>query len=300
MVATVLVVGANGQVGRALRAASWPADLAPVFLDRRQLDIADARTVCSLCQMHKPAAILNAAAFSHVDKAESDPEGALAANRLGPLNLAIAAEAHGALLLHISTDYVFDGSLRIPYPVDHPLSPLGVYGRSKAAGEQAVAAACRRHLIVRTAWVFSAWAGNFARLVFDRARGGLPLKVVSDQTGSPTPATDLAAACIAMIAQALQDDSSRLFGTHHYVGGPIADRLALAAAVLDEAERQGIARPDVTPVPASTFAAPAPRPAWSVLDMSKTTELFGLPQPDWRPALAEAVQVWAREKETPA
>lgn len=299
MASPVLVVGANGQLGRALRAASWPAALQPIFLSRADLDIADPAAVCAACQTHKPAAILNAAAFSHVDKAESDPEGALAANRLGPLNLATAAEAFGAVLLHVSTDYVFDGTLRIAYPTDHPLSPLGVYGRSKAAGEEAVAKACQRHLIVRTAWVFSAWAGNFARLVFDRARQGLPLKVVSDQMGSPTPAMDLAGACIAMIAQAIQPGAD-IFGTYHYVGGPMADRLTLAAAVLDEAERQGIPRPEVTPVPASTFAAPAPRPAWSVLDMRRTTEVFDIPQPDWRPALAQAVQIWASEQETSA
>lgn len=299
MPAPVLVVGANGQLGRALRAASWPTSLQPIFLDRASLDIADASAVCAACRTHRPAAILNAAAFAHVDKAESDPEGALAANRLGPLNLATAAEAFGAVLLHVSTDYVFDGTLRIAYPTDHPLSPLGVYGRSKAAGEEAVARTCKRHLIVRTAWVFSAWAGNFARLVFDRARLGLPLKVVSDQMGSPTPANDLASACIAMIAKAIQSDAA-LYGTYHYVGGPMADRLTLAAAVLDEVERLGIARPEVTPVPASTFAAPAPRPAWSVLDMSRTTDVFDIPQPDWRPALAQAVQVWGREQERSA
>lgn len=299
MASPVLVVGANGQLGRALRAASWPTVLQPIFLDRSSLDIADPAAVCAAVCAHQPAAILNAAAFSQVDKAESDPEGALAANRLGPLNLATAAEAFGAVLLHVSTDYVFDGTLRIAYPTDHPLSPLGVYGRSKAAGEEAVAKACERHLIVRTAWVFSPWAGNFARLVFDRARAGLPLKVVSDQMGSPTPATDLASACITMIAKAIQPGTD-VFGTYHYVGGPMADRLTLAAAVLDEATRLGMPRPDVTPVPASTFAAPAPRPAWSVLDMSKTTATFDIPQPDWRPALAQAVQVWAREQERSA
>lgn len=293
----VLVVGAKGQLGRALAAARWPDGLEPQFFDRAGLDITDPLAVNALCRSLQPAAIVNAAAFSHVDKAEFDRPGAWGANRLGPLVLAGAASACGAWLLHVSTDYVFDGQQPDPYPPDAPLAPLGTYGRSKAAGEEAVALACPRHLIFRTAWVFSRHAANFARLVFDRARAGQPLKIVEDQWGSPTAAEDLAAALIRQCGRIAAGEAVTA-GTYHFAGAPAVSRWELAMAVLTAAERHGIARPPVTPVPASAFAAPAPRPTWSMLAMEGTTAALGLDQPDWRPALEATIAVWAAEQET--
>ena len=190
----LFVAGAGGQVGRELRRLEWPAGYDVVGLDLAGLDITSRDAVFAAMARHSPDLVINAAAYTAVDKAESEPEAAQAGNCHGPANLAAACREAGAPLIHISTDYVFDGSKEGAYREDDPVKPLGAYGRTKEAGDRAVREALRQHVIVRTAWVYSAHGHNFVKTMLRLGAERDEVSVVADQLGSPTYVGHLAAA----------------------------------------------------------------------------------------------------------
>ncbi|WP_075553317.1 dTDP-4-dehydrorhamnose reductase [Pseudonocardia sp. Ae505_Ps2] len=272
------VLGANGQLGRALVATRPDA----VALDRAALDIGDADAVAAH-DFTGVDVVFNAAAYTAVDRAETEPAGAWRANAAGPAHLAAAARHHGFLLVHVSTEYVFDGTAPGPVPEDAPLSPLGVYGASKAAGELAVRAALPdRHVIVRTSWVVGD-GGNFVATMARLARDGVRPAVVDDQVGRPTFAPDLATALLVLAG-------SGQHGTFHATGdGEPVSWYQLAREVF---ARCGRDPGDVRPVSSSEYAADKPhlarRPANSVLELSRATRA-GVAMPAWRDGLDQVL-----------
>lgn len=276
MSAPLLAFGRTGQVGAYL--AALPGVVA---LGRAQADLSDPDACAAAIRAHAPAAVINAAAWTAVDAAEDDPQGAHLANAAAPGAMAQACARLGVPFVHISTDYVFDGSGERPWrPGDTP-GPLNAYGRSKLAGERAVAAAGGVHAILRTSWVVAPRGRNFLttmrRLGAERDR----LTVVADQIGAPTPAGDLAAACAA-VARALIDRPG-LSGTYHFAGQPDTSWAGFARAILQAA---GLTC-EVTDIPTADWPTPAARPLNSRLDCTSFTAAFGLPRPDWRSLLAD-------------
>lgn len=276
----VLITGAGGQLGLDLVDAF--ADHDTVGLTRTQLDVTDEAAVADVIATVRPSLVVNAAAATDVDGCESDPEGAHRANALGPWWLARACERGGATLVTFSTDYVFDGvapsgpdGAPRGYVEHDPVAPLSVYGRSKAAGEQLVRETLREHHIVRTAWVSGARGRNFVRTMLRLADEGGPVRVVDDQTGSPTTTRDLAAAVRRLAV-------SGRYGTVHLVNEGTATWFEVAAAVFELAGRDV----ELAPQPSSAVRRPAPRPAWSVLDTTHARSTGVVVSAHWRDALA--------------
>jgi dTDP-4-dehydrorhamnose reductase len=269
----ILVTGASGQLGRALLPALAHHDA--VALSRAVLDITDAEAVRAVLAAESPALVINAAAYNEVDRAETDPAAALRANAEGPRLLAEATARAGMALVHISTDYVFDGRTSRPYVESDTPNPLSAYGRSKRAGEVAVIAANPRHFVVRTAWLYSAEGHNFPNSMRRLAKQG-PLRVVNDQRGSPTYAPHLAEALAGLVGSAD-------FGLHHMAGAGEASWFELTCALF-----RGL-RLDVPiePVTTEAFPRPAPRPGYSALE-SERLQARRLPR--WEEGLAEYVR----------
>jgi dTDP-4-dehydrorhamnose reductase len=290
-IASCLVVGGDGQLGCALRARPADGRLRLTSLGRNDLDITDAAAVRSAVSSHGPDVVINGAAYSDVDAAERERAQAFAVNRDGPANLAAACHGTGAALLHLSTDYVFDGTATAPYGEDDPVSPLGVYGESKAAGEAAVRERLVRHAILRTAWVFSPHGRNFVKSIVAVAKGsasdGTDLRVVEDQVGGPTDADPLAAAVLAVAAALAAGTGAP--GTYHFTGAPSVSRFAFACRIVAAMEDRMEALPRVTPTTTVEYPRPARRPARAVLDCALVQRVFGLSQPDWRASLAGVV-----------
>lgn len=275
----VLVTGGGGQLARALTCAAPPE--AAVFAPARtELDVADARSVAATLDAFAPTTVINTAAYTAVDQAETERGAAFRANADGPRNLAEACRAKGVRLVHVSTDYVFDGAASQPYTPDHPRSPRSVYGQSKAAGEEAVAEALPEATIVRTAWVYSRGGNNFVNTMLRLLAERDELTVVCDQVGAPTWAGNLARVlwCFA------QHPASGLF---HYTDAGVASWYDFAIAVAEEGEAAGVLAPraNVLPVDTSAFPRPAPRPAFSVLDCRSTHAHTGIAPEHWRRAL---------------
>lgn len=285
---SLLICGANGQLGREL---SLRAGDDAIALDRSALDIRDADAVLRAIEQHRPRVVINAAAYTAVDKAESERESAEAINRDGAENLARACERHGAALLHVSTDYVFDGSgARAWRETDTP-APLGIYGDSKWQGEQRVAAACTRHLILRVSWLFGAHGANFVKTMLRLARERPELRVVADQHGKPTPAADFAQALLAL-AQRIADGEMLPWGTYHYAGEPATTWHGFAEAIVSEAQQLGLIdhAPRVSAIATRDYPTPAQRPVNSILDTTRTQAALGLRMPDWRDGLRDVLR----------
>jgi len=275
----VLVTGSGGQLGLDLLDAFADHDV--VGLTRAQLDVSDEAAVTEAVVTLRPSLVINAAAGTDVDGCESDPDAAHRANALGPWWLARACERSGATLVTFSTDYVFDGVAPAGpegaprgYTEDDPVAPLSVYGRSKAAGERLVRETLREHHIVRTAWVSGARGRNFVRTMLRLADEGRPVRVVDDQTGSPTTTRDLAAAVRRLAV-------SGRYGTVHLVNEGSATWFDVAAAVFAASGRTV----DLAPQPSSAVVRPAARPSWSVLDTTHARTTGIGPLPHWRDAL---------------
>jgi dTDP-4-dehydrorhamnose reductase len=277
-----LVAGAGGQLGRELVSAlgdevAWAGD-------RSQLDVTDDDAVASVLDRVRPDVIFNATAYNRVDQAETEPDVALAVNALAPRRLALAARETSALIVHFSTDYVFDGESTRPYRENDCPRPLGVYGVSKRTGEQLVAAVGSEHLIIRTSGVLGRGGseqkgGSFAGRILARARQGQPLRVVADQTFAPTCAADLARATLALVRTGAR-------GLVHVTNSGCCTWHALAEATLALA---GIDVP-VEAIESAQLALPARRPAYSVLDTRRSVELGLQPLRSWREALADCVE----------
>jgi dTDP-4-dehydrorhamnose reductase len=284
---SVLVVGAGGQVGRALCALDGAGGIEIVGRTRADLDITDPAQVRAALAARSFAAVINAAAYTAVDKAESDEAAAYAINRDGPRNLAIAAAERDIPLLHISTDYVFDGTREGRYRETDPTGPTGVYGASKLAGEEAVRAAQPRHIILRTSWVYGPSAGNFVATMLRLAADRPELRVVADQRGGPTAAAAIADALLTMVAQL---DRGEPWGTYHFSGAPDVTWHGFAQEIVGRAAPRLRQIPSVTPIGTADYPTPARRPANSVLDCSRIERQFGIRQPDWRATLGEIVE----------
>lgn len=285
----VLVTGAGGQVGREILARAAADGTRAVGMDRRDLDIAEADAVRRSLDTHRPDVVVNAAAYTAVDRAEAEPEAAFRTNRDGPAVLAAACAEAGLPLIHLSTDYVFDGQKGTPYVETDPVAPLGVYGRSKAAGEDAVRQRLDRHVIVRTAWVVSVHGHNFVKTVLRLARERDALRIVADQWGHPTWAGDVAHAALAAARQAA--GGAEPWGTVHYAGHPLTTWHGLASAVVAEA---GALDPQfavpVEPIPTVAYPTPAARPPRVELDMARAHAVLGLGPPDWRAPVRAVVR----------
>ena len=259
----VLVTGAAGQLGSEFSAALQGHDV--VALASGDLDITDAKAVADVIDAHRPEVVINSAADTKVDAAETDLDAAWAVNAAGPWHLARACARTGGALLHVSTDYVFDGTLDRPYTEFDPTNPVSAYGRTKEAGEQLVRQTLERHWIVRTAWVHGRSGGNFIKTMLRLGAERGAVSVVDDQRGSPTFADDLAAAIVQVIDEAP-------FGTYHRTNSGSCTWYELAERAYELA---GLTV-DVTPITTEQFGAPAPRPANSVLE-NRAAALLGLP-----------------------
>jgi dTDP-4-dehydrorhamnose reductase len=282
----VLIVGAGGQLGRALLAVA-PVDAQVRGVTRQELDVTDAHAVQVMVNQWRPQLIINAAAYTAVDKAESEPEMAERGNVLAPRNLARAAQAIKARLIHVSTDFVFDGHSSQPYAPDSATAPLGVYGRTKLAGEQAVQEVLNAGvLIVRTAWVYDANGRNFLRTMLRLMHECGVVRVVADQVGTPTSAASLAK----VIWQfATRDDLS---GVYHWTDAGVASWYDFAVAIAEEAVAAGVlsTMPIITPIASHEYPTPAQRPAFSVLDKSATYQALALTPVHWRDQLRAVIK----------
>ena len=285
----VLVFGAGGQIGRELIDQPWPNGLRVVGADRASTDIADRAAVGHTFARMRPALVVNAAAYTAVDKAEQDSARAFAVNRDGAAHLAEACAAQSVPLIHLSTDYVFDGAKPGAYLEDDPVAPLGVYGASKEAGEAAIRARCAAHVILRTAWVFGAHGNNFVKTMLRLGAERPTLGIVADQRGCPTEAADIARA-IARIAATVLDapDASRQssrFGTFHYVGAPATTWHDFAEAIFRGVAARGRKVPALTAITTADYPTPARRPVNSVLATDKLGRAYGIAPCDWPAAL---------------
>ncbi len=279
----LLVLGGSGQVGRSLCQAAALAGIEVRAPSRAELDIRNAAEVGRGVLSSAADVAVNCAAYTDVDGAESEPGLAHGVNRDGAENLARAAEAAAIPVIHLSTDYVFDGARSDAYSETDRPNPLSVYGLSKLAGELAVAARAERHVILRTAWVFSAQGANFVLAMRRLGRaGGSPIPVVDDQFGAPTPARDIALCVLRLVADICQAGFAS-WGVYHYCGRPATSRHDFAKAVLAD---RGASR--VEPIATSRWPTPARRPKRVILNCDLIAETFGIAQPYWKPGL-EAV-----------
>jgi dTDP-4-dehydrorhamnose reductase len=272
----LLVFGRRGQVATELVRRVPEA----AFLSREDVDLADPDAAREAVIATRPDAVINAAAYTAVDRADSEEATATAINGDAPAAIAAACAAQGIPFVHISTDYVFDGAGTRAWRPDDPTAPLGAYGRSKLAGEEGVRRARGAYAVLRTSWVFSAHGTNFVRTMLRLGAERDGLSIVADQVGGPTPAADIAAACVT-IAAAL-GEAPDLAGTYHYSGAPDVSWAEFARAIFSAAGQAVV----VGEIPSSDYPTPAPRPLNSRLDCRATDVAFGLPRPDWHAGLA--------------
>lgn len=291
----ILVTGSEGQVGYALLRALAP--LGEVKgLTRADGDLSNPETVKLLLDRYQPSCIVNAAAYTAVDQAESDPGAAEALNARLPEQLAHWAKANNAHLFHYSTDYVYDGSGSRPWREDDATGPLSVYGKTKLAGDQAILDAGIGAVILRTSWVYGSRGRNFMLTMLKLAMERDELNVVSDQWGTPTPAWLIAQVTSVAVREKLRDRGA-LEGVYHLTCRGETNWCDFARAIMTEARELGVAlkieAERVKPIPTSEYPAPAPRPLNSRLDVSRIEQSLGLVMPDWRQALQLTVRDWA-------
>jgi len=280
----ILILGGAGQVGTELQAFSWPEGVQVHAPDRRSLDITDEAAIAAAFDARAYAAVINTAAYTAVDKAESEVAAAWRLNALAPALLAAETSRRNIPLVHVSTDYVFDGAGDGFYAPDAPVNPQSVYGASKAAGEMAVRSANPRHAIVRTAWVVSPHRGNFVKTMLRLAGERDRLTVVDDQYGCPTSAADLAAT-LAAIALRLAGDERAPTGTFHSVNDGATTWCDFARAVVAGAARRGGRSVPVEGIPTAAYPTPAKRPANSRLSTQSLSDAYGLAPRPWEAAL---------------
>ena len=277
--------GKTGQLRQELERTS-PKRYEVLFIARDEMDVTDESAVASACHKYQPDWIINASAYTAVDKAESEKAAAFAINETGVANLAQAAKQVGARMVHVSTDFVFNGQNSIPYPVDFPAAPIGVYGESKLAGENKVKEIlANQALIIRTSWVYSAYGDNFVKTMLRLMREREELGVIADQAGTPTWARGLAET----IWQAIE---KQLFGIYHWTDAGITSWYDFAQAIYEEGKSLNLLSNEVTVVPITTeqYPTPARRPAYSVLDKTETWNALGTTSEHWRVSLRKMMQ----------
>ena len=279
----LIVFGAAGQVGRTVTHMAMSRNIALHAYTRSDVDICDAAAVTRA--IAGAGFVVNCAAYTAVDKAEDEPDTALAINAVAPGVMAAACAVGDVPLLHISTDYVFGNPLGRPWREDDAIAPQNIYGQSKADGEAAVRAACAKHLILRTAWVYDSEGKNFVLTMLQLGADRAELKIVGDQHGGPTSAEDIATAILRMVEIANEPGFTD-WGTYHFSGAPATTWFDFAQSIF-----KGAATPRLTAISTAQYPTPARRPLYSVLDCSKIAQKFGITQPDWQKSLDKVLEV---------
>lgn len=290
---SILVTGATGQLGQELQRCVWPHDFAPVAVNSDQLDLCDLAFLPTIiARGHRGqhwAGVVNAAAYTAVDKAESEPAEAWRINALAPAVLADACSRSGIPLIHVSTDYVFDGSKNSPWEVDDPVGPINVYGASKLAGELGIRATSARHAIIRTSWVISAHGNNFLKTMLRIAQDKELVRVVADQQGSPTGARDLAQAVMAIAVRMVQDDRVA-GGTYHFSNAGPTTWADVAVEIFRQSARRGGPSAMVEPITTQEYPTAARRPQNSLLSHVAIARDFDIISRPWGEALDDIVR----------
>lgn len=296
----ILIIGKNGQVGHALQGSLAPLGEL-VAVDRQDCDLASPATIEATLDAHRPDIIVNAAAYTAVDRAEAEPELAMQINGTGPELLAKAASASGALLVHYSTDYVFNGHKATAYVESDEVAPQSSYGRGKLAGEQGIVRHLPQHLILRTSWVHSEHGGNFIKTILRIAQNQEQLNIVADQVGAPTSAAliaDITTQLIARYQQSKNTTGEFPYGCYHLTAAGHTSWYEYARLLVQLAREAGMAlqaSPDtIRPIPASSYASPAPRPANCCLDTSKLRQTFDVSLPNWEDGVQQTIAQLAR------
>jgi dTDP-4-dehydrorhamnose reductase len=296
MASTILIVGQSGQLGVALGEAAAARGLSVRQVERPALDFDRPASIAAVVAETAPGLAINAVAYTAVDAAEDDAAAAYRVNRDGPAELARLCEMAGIPLIHVSTDYVFDGHKGAPYGESDPTAPQGVYGASKLAGERAVLSGCSRAIVLRTSWLYSPTGTNFVRAMLRAAQRTDRLRVVADQKGCPTSAADLAEAIVGITECIVTDGwQERYAGLYHAAGAGWTTWHGLAVATFAEAMRYGAPVPVVDPITTAEWPTRAVRPADSRLDCRKLEATFGFRLPAWRDGLAQTIDtIFAR------
>jgi dTDP-4-dehydrorhamnose reductase len=295
----LLLVGGTGQVGEEFRSLALPAEVDIVAPGRSALDLQDTGAIARMMAAEPWSAVINAAAYTAVDRAESEEAVAFAVNAGAPSRLAIEAGRRGIPLVHISTDYVFDGRKGSPYVEQDETAPLNVYGRSKLAGEHAVRAANPRHMILRTSWVYSPYRTNFVKTILRLAAERDRLTIVADQRGCPTAARDVAKACLDVALRCASAPERAPYGVYHFAGAGEASWFEFAAAIIDIRAARRAKSPQVEPIRSVDYPTPAVRPPDTRLDSTAIAREFGVRLRPWREALAETIDRLLANKDVP-
>ena len=285
----LLVIGENGQLGWEVCRRGKNQGIDVLSLDLPGFDITEPSKVKNA--VHKPGVslVINASAYTAVDKAESEPELAFAVNRDGPAYLAVSCAEIGIPLIHISTDYVFNGNKKGPHLETETISPLGIYGKSKAAGETEIRNNLKEHIIIRTAWLYGLHGNNFVKTMLRLGKEKEVLSVVADQYGCPTYAADLADAVLTIATQ-ISEQHDVIWGTYHYCGKGVTTWHGFAQAIFDLAKKYDTFRvKKVVPITTSEYPTPAKRPANSSMDCSLITKNFGISPRPWQESLVDMV-----------
>jgi dTDP-4-dehydrorhamnose reductase len=283
----VLVLGSYGQLGRELTRRAWPSGTEIIGLDRDTDDISQPGVADKLFGAYAPSVVVNAAAYTAVDRAEIERDEAYAGNVRAPQFLAEACARHRTPLIHVSTDYVFDGAKPTPYEESDATMPISVYGRTKCEGEEAVRATLDKHLILRTAWLYSPFGNNFAKTMLRLGAERAEMRVVNDQHGSPTSAGDLAG-CIAKLLPSTADGTAR-YGTYHVTNAGATTWYGFAQAIFHDLHRRTGRRVVLGAIATSEYPTPARRPANSRLDCGLLARNFGLTMRPWQAALGDVL-----------
>ncbi|MGD9972990.1 MAG: dTDP-4-dehydrorhamnose reductase [Desulfatirhabdiaceae bacterium] len=286
----MLITGANGQLGSEVVRQATAMDYDLLAVDLPEYDITIPETVNRLIADYRPYLVLNAAAYTQVDLAESQEKPAWAVNADAALNLALACSAKDIPLIHISTDFVFDGKKTTPYRESDPVAPLSVYGKSKAAGDDHIRGNLDHHVIVRTSWLYGVQGNNFVKTMIRLASERETLNVVADQFGCPTAAADLADALLTISRSIFSSPDSR-WGTYHYCGQGVVSWHQFAQAIIDISKKyRALKVTRVNPIPTSDYPTPAMRPAYSAMNCEKITKEFGVHPVPWKKSLEKTIQ----------
>jgi len=293
----LLVIGENGQLGWEICRKGKNQGIDMSGLDLPDFDVTEPSEVKKAVHQAGVSLVINASAYTAVDTAESEPEVAFAVNRDGPAYLAVSCAEVGIPLIHISTDYVFDGSKKSPYLETEPVSPLGIYGQSKAAGETEIRDNLKEHIIIRTAWLYGLHGNNFVKTMLRLGKEKEILSVVADQYGCPTYAADLADA-ILTIATQINEQRDDIWGTYHYCGKGVTSWHGFAQAIFDLANHYDTFQvKKVVPITTSEYPTPAKRPANSGMDCSLLTKIFGISPRTWQESLADMINMMSSTKD---
>jgi len=283
----ILLTGGQGQAGQAIVEKAQELNINLIPCDRKKLDITDIVNIQGIIKTYKPAYIINTAAYTAVDKAESEPEKAFAVNSSGAENLAKISAQYHIPLIHLSTDYIFDGEKTLPYLESDTANPIGIYAKSKWAGEEAVRKYCENHIILRISWVFGEYGHNFVKTMLKLMKEREELAIVSDQTGCPTYTGDIAEVILKIITTS---DLAHLYGTYHYANNPSTTWLEFAQAIYSEASKFDILKTKlIRPIKTTDYPTPAKRPKNSVLNTDLFQKVFKICLQPWQNGLGKTL-----------